>query len=276
MHVSERRACAALGQHRSTQRKVPRGRNDEERFNERSRSDILEMTLIKQFSLELLRAINDWQQGGNARKKHYRGQTLKRVCATLDDRFRRCGLVVFRKVSLKKSPLWQLLAKGSLGETISAWTASTDVAKTFKDGVPEPGWQGVILQYHPEPGSVIVNLSTLYACPAFKEATQRQRANIASFDLGMGKFKGSQAEVVIERRAVSPENIHALGGYSSEPQHLGRVIFGRDVTNDEVTWMRRVLQKHGQDFGPWWIQDQAKDRVLRRIQEQMEHFAQLK
>ena len=32
MHVSERRACAALGQHRSTQRKVPRGRPDEERL----------------------------------------------------------------------------------------------------------------------------------------------------------------------------------------------------------------------------------------------------
>ena len=32
MHVSERRACAALGQHRSTQRKVPRGREDEERL----------------------------------------------------------------------------------------------------------------------------------------------------------------------------------------------------------------------------------------------------
>ena len=32
MPVSERRACAALGQHRSTQRKVPRGREDEERL----------------------------------------------------------------------------------------------------------------------------------------------------------------------------------------------------------------------------------------------------
>src|SRR5215470_12040341 len=32
LHVSERRACAALGQHRSTQRKVPRGRDDEERL----------------------------------------------------------------------------------------------------------------------------------------------------------------------------------------------------------------------------------------------------
>ena len=28
LHVSERRACSALGQHRSTQRKVPRGRED--------------------------------------------------------------------------------------------------------------------------------------------------------------------------------------------------------------------------------------------------------
>jgi putative transposase len=30
--VSERRACAALGQHRSTQRKAPRGRTDEARL----------------------------------------------------------------------------------------------------------------------------------------------------------------------------------------------------------------------------------------------------
>ncbi|MGG7524166.1 IS3 family transposase [bacterium BS0013] len=30
LHVSERRACRALGQHRSTQRKIPRGRDDEE------------------------------------------------------------------------------------------------------------------------------------------------------------------------------------------------------------------------------------------------------
>jgi putative transposase len=29
LKVSERRACRALGQHRSTQRKLPRGRDDE-------------------------------------------------------------------------------------------------------------------------------------------------------------------------------------------------------------------------------------------------------
>ncbi len=37
--ISERRACRTLGQHRSTQRKVPRGRPDEERLTE----DIIEL-----------------------------------------------------------------------------------------------------------------------------------------------------------------------------------------------------------------------------------------
>ena len=39
LSVSERRACAALGQHRSTQRKAPRGRDDEERLT----ADIIEL-----------------------------------------------------------------------------------------------------------------------------------------------------------------------------------------------------------------------------------------
>jgi transposase InsO family protein len=39
MHVSERRACAALGQHRSTQRKVPGGREDAERLT----ADVIEL-----------------------------------------------------------------------------------------------------------------------------------------------------------------------------------------------------------------------------------------
>jgi len=39
MGVSERRTCAALGQHRSPQRKAPRGRDDEEHLT----ADIIEL-----------------------------------------------------------------------------------------------------------------------------------------------------------------------------------------------------------------------------------------
>jgi transposase InsO family protein len=42
LHVSERRACAALGQHRSTQRRIPRGREDEERLT----ADIIELARL--------------------------------------------------------------------------------------------------------------------------------------------------------------------------------------------------------------------------------------
>ena len=43
LSISERRACAALGQHRSTQRKIPRGREDEARLT----ADIVE--LVRQY-----------------------------------------------------------------------------------------------------------------------------------------------------------------------------------------------------------------------------------
>ena len=39
MSLSERRACRALGQHRSTQRKTPRGRHDEEALT----ADLIEL-----------------------------------------------------------------------------------------------------------------------------------------------------------------------------------------------------------------------------------------
>ena len=39
LNISERRACRALGQHRSTQRKTPRGREDEEALT----ADLIEL-----------------------------------------------------------------------------------------------------------------------------------------------------------------------------------------------------------------------------------------
>src|SRR3712207_3019477 len=42
LSASERRACAALGQHRSTRRKAPRGRDDEERLT----ADIIELARL--------------------------------------------------------------------------------------------------------------------------------------------------------------------------------------------------------------------------------------
>jgi hypothetical protein len=61
LKVSERRVCRVLGQHRSTQRRIPRGRDDEERLT----ADIVE--LARQYGrygyrkiAELLRTTAGW------------------------------------------------------------------------------------------------------------------------------------------------------------------------------------------------------------------------
>jgi putative transposase len=92
--MSERRACKALGQHRSTQRQVPRGRHDDERLT----ADIIE--LARQYGrygyrkiAALLRDVG-WQVND---------KRVQRI-------WRREGLIVPAK-QLKRGRLW--LANGS-------------------------------------------------------------------------------------------------------------------------------------------------------------------
>jgi transposase InsO family protein len=76
--VSERRVCAALGQHRSTQRKLPRGRDDEEQLT----ADIVE--LARQYGrygyrkvAELLRSTAGWVVNDKRVERIWRREGLK-------------------------------------------------------------------------------------------------------------------------------------------------------------------------------------------------------
>ena len=77
MHVSERRACAALGQYRSTQRKVPRGREDAEQLT----ADVIE--LARQYGrygyrkLAALLRHAGWSVSGTRVERIWRREGLK-------------------------------------------------------------------------------------------------------------------------------------------------------------------------------------------------------
>jgi putative transposase len=80
LHVSECRASAALGRHRSTQRKAPRGRNDEERLT----ADIIELAL--QYGRYGYRRIGgllrqaDWAINDKRVERIWRREGLKLTC----------------------------------------------------------------------------------------------------------------------------------------------------------------------------------------------------
>ncbi len=78
LSVSERCACAALGQHRSTRRKAPRGRDDEERLT----ADTIE--LARQYgrhgyrkAAELLRSTAGWVVNDKRVERIWRREGLK-------------------------------------------------------------------------------------------------------------------------------------------------------------------------------------------------------
>src|ERR687894_3282043 len=78
LQVSERRVCRALGQHRSTQRKLPRGRDDEERLT----ADIIE--LARRYGrygyrkvAELLRSTAGWVVNDERVERIWRREGLK-------------------------------------------------------------------------------------------------------------------------------------------------------------------------------------------------------
>lgn len=87
--VSERRACRVLGQHRSTQRKVPRGKSDEEQLTD----DIIE--LARQYGRYGYRMVTGLLNNSGWHVNHKRVERI----------WRREGLKVPRKQT-KKARLW--------------------------------------------------------------------------------------------------------------------------------------------------------------------------
>ena len=72
LRISERRACRTLGQHRSTQRKVPRGLADEERLTE----DIIE--LAREFGRYGYRMITGMLNNSGLHVNHKRVERIVR------------------------------------------------------------------------------------------------------------------------------------------------------------------------------------------------------
>lgn len=216
------------------------------------------------FSLELIQAINDWQRGGSARQKQRRAHKLKALAATLDLQFRHTGLCCFRQVALDKHYVWELHQGLGLKETISSWTLTTTVAKEFKGGVPPPEYQGIILAIVPSPESVVLNLDTLFRDQEFLRSSHDARTRITAFDDGIGRYWGSQQEVVLEIGFVPISAVYALGGYSSSRDVIGRMYYGHQPTAEEWDTFDILVERGKTTLGARWLSGEAKDRVLRK------------
>jgi hypothetical protein len=219
------------------------------------------------FSLSVLQAINDWQRGGSAKQKKQRGQALKEAAVELEPQFRRTSLVCFRQIALDKGHLWKLGDRLHLAETVSAWTQSTEVATTFKGGVPAvgQGYVGVIFMHAPNSDEIVVNLDALYRDREFRSAIDANRDSIQGFADGIAKYGDSQAELVLDVGSIPLSDVYAFGGHSSSREELARIMLGKSPTPSDLLQFDKLLSKSGRSLGAHWVTGDAKDRISGKL-----------
>lgn len=215
------------------------------------------------FSLDCVQAVDDWQRGGDLRQKVRRGEKLKQEALALPEAFRTCTQRCFRQEAHAKGRVWQLLADERLPETIAAWTTDLAVAKHFKSGVPPHDLQGVIFALVPPAGAVVANLAALYADADFLAAVETFKPEIRGFEEGIGKYGGSQHEVVLELGSLTTAEVCSYGGYSSSRDRLR--INGRVPTQDELAEFDAVCAEAGVALGPLWLTEAGTRNVLARM-----------
>ena len=231
----------------------------------------------KHYTETLLQAVSDWQRGGNAKQKEKRGRALKGAMNRLPKKYKSCGLYCLRQIAIEKGSLWRLADQLKLPETISSWTVSPTVASQFKGGVPPKGLQGIIFGKHPPIGSVIANISALYRDQRFLDAIEVHRHKIEGFHDGMGKYRDTQFEVVLEIGFVELQDIYALGGYSSSSWEIAQQYFGTQTPSDvQMKLFDDLVEKSRAKLGADWIEGEAKDRVLAKVAKLMPKLRKLK
>lgn len=218
------------------------------------------------FSIELLQAINDWQRGGDAKQKKRRGAALKKLSSSLPEQFRCTSESCFRQIALDESAVWNIRTEYKISESLSSWTESIDAAKEFKGGVPPLGYQGVIFCISPNCDSVIVNLARLFSDSGFCAFLEEKKGEVKDFDKGIGRYGGSQKEVVIEIDTLPLGSLYAWGGYTSSEKELARMFFGAQPTSTQMEWFRSLMVQAGRAPGPWWLSNpEAVARVSEKL-----------
>jgi len=222
------------------------------------------------FSLSLLQSINDWQIGGSPSVKGKRGKILQKEFSQLPDEYRICYFSCFRKIDLEKGILWKLADDLLLPETISAWTIETSIAQKFKGGVPASGIQAIIFTLQPTDAiCVVANLSKIYRDQEFLNAVEKNKNNIKNFELGIGRWGNSQAEVVMEVKNITIDNIYEMGGFSSSREKLVKELYGSNPTKLHYADFDFLVGVNSIDIGGGWVSGAAKDKVLKKIKDQM-------
>ena len=128
----------------------------------------------------------------------------------------------------------------------------------------------------PKPKHVVLNLSLLYQNSEFTQAIEKHKARINNFGDGIGRYRNTQSEVLLEIPDLSMVDVYALGGYSSENDDIARQFFGKKPTPEELIWFEDALEQSGEELGPAWMEGDSVSRIVKRMEPHIEKLQAIK
>lgn len=234
------------------------------------------MTILECFSVELIDAVNRWMIDSCPEN----AVRLDRMAGQLPIEFRSRDEPVYRRVALGKKSIWNLLGDECLLEKISSWTLSEEVAKTFANGVPPKGEQGVIFRIAPSEGRTVINLARLLESDGFRSAVVTHAGAVNNLEYGIGEFRNAELEVLIDCKSVHPDRIVSFGGYSGSKEEIIRLaslqIFKREPSVEDQDYLERCLSESKFKLGARWLTEQQVQAIRQHMEGPIDNLRLIK
>lgn len=217
----------------------------------------------KIFTVSFLDALGRWQRGWR-REKAARlpiANALELEAASLPGRFRQSSGILYRKRHLYRtedmSELAPLFLTGALDEgSATSWSSDYNYIERLGDDTsfshPMVA-SGAIFAHTPDQDEIVLNISALWADPAFVAATTAYRVNGGKEAAALQNFNRQQSEVVL-RTPLQLSEIYAL----SLPGNFQSLATSGGFTKTDEHHLHQLLQTGGIDLSRPFIIKQPK------------------
>jgi len=215
------------------------------------------------FTDEFLEALGAWQNGWgeDQARKDILALALTTEAASLPLRYRTVSEPCFRKRFIHKGEMVEILLDNSRDEGLASWTTDLRFAERMKGLVRTNAVAAAIFQHCPTDANVIVNLTALWADPAFTNSVQAYSDRGGRFATALLNFRDSQSEVVLQVPLRGSE-IVALSGASSPFDDLCDRAAIPEHDRDRV--FKHLLETGSYPGDPQYIGAEASQRVISR------------
>ena len=210
--------------------------------------------------------------------------SCRKYASHLPNKFKTLNNVCYRKINLNGHHIYKIGVDFKIPEKYSSWTFESPIAEKFNTGIPtkKSGKIGFIFEWNPIQFSdfeVIINLNEVFQSIEFQKACYNFESNIHDFHLGIGRYKGTQQEIILKVSELKIEQIWAYGSYPTPMSLFAKKYYSKksnqkvEPSNKQVEKLAKMLKEQGINRKEMWVTKKTNLKGVNRLIEKNKMYA---